>query len=453
MSSSHFPLDEHYLEIKYQYILKYIHQENDIVVAVDIPNDYVRPLVYNGFARSNATSTQNRNFRIMESTCEDEQATAHMVWKEYEDINWDLVLQGKIIANSYCIRKGLSRKAQLSIYLGKYILKHQQRCLLAKGLPRTYIVETWDAFADDHHQCYGRGFQMPLVQRLDACLWEIKNLMTLRENEKKMWILKPSATNKGAEVHVVRNFDEVREVVHAWADIREWVVQDYIACPYLFQERKFHIRTYVLAVGALDVYVSQDMLVLQAMEKYTNDSLSGFGHITNTAHQQYHPDFDEAQCVHMLPDVQFQNLEHITSQINILTKEVFEAYRGEFSVFQPLPNCFELYGFDYMVDAQEQVWLLEVNPGPDFKQTGTRLQSVIEDLMTHTLMAVQHHLFPNIVDVHSDVSPSSSEPHPMSVPESIEWNKPPRAFGSLVHVYQENAGYRSKGNSTMTLFD
>ena len=49
------------------------------------------------------------------------------------------------------------------------------------------------------------------------------------------------------EVFVVRDFEEVREAVHAWTDIREWVLQAYVDRPLLFRRRKFHLRTYVLA--------------------------------------------------------------------------------------------------------------------------------------------------------------------------------------------------------------
>jgi Tubulin-tyrosine ligase family len=40
--------------------------------------------------------------------------------------------------------------------------------------------------------------------------------------------------------------------------------------------------------------------------------------------------------------------------------------------FFPLPRCFELFGFDLMVDADWRVWLLEANAEPDFGQVGYR---------------------------------------------------------------------------------
>lgn len=36
--------------------------------------------------------------------------------------------------------------------------------------------------------------------------------------------------------------------------------------------------------------------------------------------------------------------------------------------FFPLPGCFELFGFDLMVDADWRLWLLEANAEPDFGQ-------------------------------------------------------------------------------------
>jgi tubulin---tyrosine ligase len=68
-----------------------------------------------------------------------------------------------------------------------------------------------------------------------------------------------------------------------------------------------------------------------------------------------------------------------------ITGEVFRAYKHEFGVFAPIDRCFEHYGLDFMVTEEWKVYLLELNPGPDFKQTGDRLSAVIRNLMCDTI--------------------------------------------------------------------
>jgi tubulin--tyrosine ligase len=45
-----------------------------------------------------------------------------------------------------------------------------------------------------------------------------------------------------------------------------------------------------------------------------------------------------------------------------------------------LPNAFELFGVDFMLDAEGGVYLLEVNAFPDFAQTGDELNSIVQGL-------------------------------------------------------------------------
>lgn len=344
------------------------------------------------------------------------------------------MLSGKVVANAYCVRKGLSRKAQLSIYLSKYVMKHPA-CLLSRALPRTLVVDTWEAYDDSMAQ-FGISFR----QRLDSCLWETRQ--ALEADKGKKWIMKPSATNKGAEVVVVENFAKLRAVVNEWTDIREWVVQEYISRPLLVRGRKFHIRVYVLALGCLKVFVYQRCLMLTALESYRDgDTDNTYAHITNTYQQQSHPDFVESECVMPLDDLDDILAEQgvadaadkkrkILDDIGRITAESFDAYKGEFSVFQPLPNCFEVYGVDFMVDEDFNVWLLEFNPGPDFKQTGSRLNGVIRDLMADTLNIVTDHFF-------TDGSNTSQQP----------------ALGDYKKVYDQEWGFRSKEPASMTFHE
>ena len=71
-----------------------------------------------------------------------------------------------------------------------------------------------------------------------------------------------------------------------------------------------------------------------------------------------------------------------------------------------MEHCFELFGLDFIVEMENghmasnapcggnggmtkpRVYILEVNPGPDFKQTGDRLKEVIEGLLENTCSMV-----------------------------------------------------------------
>jgi hypothetical protein len=48
--------------------------------------------------------------------------------------------------------------------------------------------------------------------------------------------------------------------------------------------------------------------------------------------------------------------------------------------FQALPNAFEVFGVDFLVDANGDAWLLEVNAFPDFRQTGDELKGLVQGL-------------------------------------------------------------------------
>lgn len=39
--------------------------------------------------------------------------------------------------------------------------------------------------------------------------------------------------------------------------------------------------------------------------------------------------------------------------------------------------CYELYGFDFMIDSDFQVWLIEVNTNPCLEESGSLLKKLI----------------------------------------------------------------------------
>lgn len=202
-------------------------------------------------------------------------------------------------------------------------------------------------------------------------------------------------------------YNALYEVVHSiFCLLMVRVLQKYIANPLLLNGRKFHIRAYVLAVSALKVFLCRDCLALCSGTLYRSDETSNLlAHITNTAYQDLDANFREEECVllwseedivpRLLHDGSCPTSEEaegkirtVLNDMEAIVAELFRAYESEFGVFAPIENCFEHYGLDFIVDDQWNVYLLEVNPGPDFKQTGNRLKSVIDRLMASTVQEI-----------------------------------------------------------------
>ena len=196
--------------------------------------------------------------------------------KDFENIAWEPVMSGSCGASSYLVRKGLSRKAQLSLQLRRYCSKNPSS-ILHKAVPLTIILDTWNAF-EEMKLDFGRGTfasfedpgitNAPLRQRLDWCLVDAKS--TMEEDEMhtgKTWILKPSVTNKGMDIAVVNKWDDVLTALEDADHVREWVLQRYIERPLLVGGHKFHLRVYVICVGALRVFVYDRILMLIAAHK------------------------------------------------------------------------------------------------------------------------------------------------------------------------------------------
>ncbi len=150
---------------------------------------------------------------------------------DFENIEWETVLNGKHGASSYLVRKGLSRKAQLSLQIRRYLSKHPTS-ILKNSVPFTIVLETWNAF-EEMKLDFGRGtfaafddpaiLQAPLRQKLDWCLVDARSVVEEEDKKDWHWILKPSVTNKGADIAIVKEWDDVLDAVEETPDIREWV--------------------------------------------------------------------------------------------------------------------------------------------------------------------------------------------------------------------------------------
>jgi hypothetical protein len=332
----------------------------------------------------------------------------------YESLHFEHAMQHPrtSLVCAYVIRKALIRKHFLSNTVSTWLVKHPDSKLAKHFKPCVHFELDYAEFLDE--------------ALVDA--WDLHESMT--ENEQKesaadraWWILKPGMSDGGNGIRLFSSLDELQAIFEEWdneepdsdaevhsddgsgsegkqgavldgnamtSQLRHFIVQPYIDPPLLLPEygnRKFHIRAYVLAVGALKVYVYREMLALFAARAYASPSSTGGAdaldlgqHLTNTCFQD---ETTKSSSVHRFWDLESVVMpggwkEAMFRQICDVTGEVFEAAAREQMVhFQAIPNGFEVFGVDFLVDKDANVWLLELNAYPDFKQTGVDLQDAV----------------------------------------------------------------------------
>ena len=390
-----------------------------IHALIDYSDDYVQPLLLKALSVLPAES-----FTIIDSLASLPPGGSVLQIQQYELLPFESVVASPAthFINSYVIRKALIRKHYLSTTVAHWISKHPDSSLKRHVKPS---VE----------------FELDYAEFLDEALVEAYELKEswqrneeLSEEGKEWWILKPGMSERAQGIRLFSSEEELTGIFEEWepdsegeeeeddegevgkvtsdqqetsvtkgdnddrimtSHLRHFIAQPYVHPPLLLPSsgmRKFHIRTYVLAVGALKVYVYQPMLALFAAEAYAppwENAQDLRSHLTNTCIQGSSVREGSIQAFWDLKDQVNGNeawKEDVFEQICQISGEIFEAAaRGMTVHFQPLPNAFELFGVDFLVDAQGTTYLLEVNAFPDFRQTGDELQDLIGGLFEEVI--------------------------------------------------------------------
>ena len=360
-----------------------------LLAHVDLDCPYLRSCVLASLARRPAWAVRCET-GSGEEPCAPAEAT--FTWAEYERIDWERVLTAQTLHTcAYCVRKGLIRKSNLAFSVRKWVAKHPGGAL-AGGVPETLLFEFWD------------------LEYLDEALADVYEVRDMKSDGSEWWILKPSMTNQARGILVFNRLEQLKAALaeEGAEDVREWVLQRYIRRPLLVGGRKFHLRMYALAGGSLTAYVWPQVLALFSLQTYSGDDPSNrAAHITNSCLQSPQGAQQEADCVALLSQLPARlaaegrmseeeaaaRCERAFADAAALVGEAFAAVSSELS-FMALPNAFELFGFDLLIDEEWRVWLLEANAEPDFVQTGSGLRHVVEGVVEGTARLTLDAWFP-----------------------------------------------------------
>lgn len=225
-------------------------------------------------------------------------------------------------------------------------------------------------------------------------------------NKKKIFIVKPEASSQGRGIFLIRRLEEI--------NISErYVVQEYLSNPLLIENLKFDLRIYVLVTGCspLRVYIHEDGLTRLATEAYTVPNAKNFSnyfmHLTNYAINKNNPSFkynsnpedDDIGHKRSLKST-YKYLLSIGKNVDLLKEKIDEIILKTIFAVQPSLThaykscqpedftnsmCFELLGFDIIIDNDLNPILLEVNHSPSFSTDSPLDLKIKQRLIRETL--------------------------------------------------------------------
>lgn len=190
------------------------------------------------------------------------------------------------------------------------------------------------------------------------------------------------------------------------------LVAKYIANPLCIDGHKCDIRLYVLVTSfdPLIIYLYEEGLVRLATVKYnpsTEYLWNSCMHLCNYSINKYHSDYiksmnaDVEDVGHkwtlsaLLRHLQSQGCDSDQLMLNIedlIIKAIFSSTQSVASasrMFVPnVGNCFELFGFDILIDDALKPWLLEVNLSPSLSADSPLDVKVKASLLTDLLNLV-----------------------------------------------------------------
>lgn len=225
------------------------------------------------------------------------------------------------------------------------------------------------------------------------------------DTRKNMWIVKPANLSRGRGIYLI---DDVSEV--SVEDTS--VISRYISNPLLINGHKFDLRIYVVVTSfePLRIYIYKEGLARFASEQYVGNKVSKdnkYVHLTNYSINKKNDNFIQNESLEA-DDQGYKwslgafckHLESVGIDMDLFWSRIYDVIiksiiSGENNILSAIKktcihrsNCFELFGYDILIDSDLKPWLLEINLSPSLACESPLDLTIKSNLIADTLSMI-----------------------------------------------------------------
>ena len=188
------------------------------------------------------------------------------------------------------------------------------------------------------------------------------------------------------------------------------LIQKYIESPLLYKGRKCDMRIWVLLTHDMKVYLFKEGHLKTCSVEYNLNSEDAFTHITNYSFQKHNSNFQKFEKGNEVPFYEFQKFidetypeknyklkEDLMKQIKEIIKTTMLCGKNRINrnnrSFQ-----FEIFGYDFMMDSDFNVFLIEINFNPGLEISSPWIQIVVPRMLDDALRLTLDKVFEPVYD-------------------------------------------------------
>ena len=171
----------------------------------------------------------------------------------------------------------------------------------------------------------------------------------------------------------------------------EIIIQKYLDNPLLYQKRKFDIRCFVLVDCNMNLFFCREGHLKGSSESYNLNNTNKFIHITNHSLQKKSNKFEMYELGNEMSYQDFKNFmrsenislekfDDMINQMKLLIKISFKSVANKLLKTSPV-LCFEIFGYDFILDNDFKLWILEINNNPGLGISSPLIEKLVPRML------------------------------------------------------------------------
>ena len=215
-----------------------------------------------------------------------------------------------------------------------------------------------------------------------------------------VWLIKPNNQSDGKGIQIFKNLRDIENFIGSRPNKTVWLIQKYIEFPLIYNERKFDLRIWTLITDKNEVYIYKNSFIKTScfpFNIYNTDN--NIIHLTSNSVQKMCSEYGKIEDGNTLGiEILEQLFEDYKTKLKLDTDvfprikdiiiDVFLSIRSKIN-FRHRKNCFELFCFDFLIDNDYRLWLLDVGNTNDIglncKFMRNTLPKLIDDIFSLTI--------------------------------------------------------------------